>query len=111
VKKNKYQKLRIKKGDTVMVLSGKDKEKKGKVLEVFPDEGTVIVERVNVAKKHQRPTRDFQGGIIEKALPLRISKVMLICPRCSEPTRVKKKEMERKRIRACGRCGEVVDTV
>ncbi|KPJ69842.1 50S ribosomal protein L24 [candidate division WOR-1 bacterium DG_54_3] len=105
------RKLKIKKGDTVLVLSGKDKEKKGKVLEVFPKENKVIVERVNVVKKHQRPTRDFQGGIIEKALPLPLSMVMLVCPRCSEPTRVKKKEMQGSRVRVCGRCGEVVDKV
>ncbi len=104
-------KLRIKKGDTVIVLSGKDKGKKGKVLEVLPKEGKVIIERVNVVKRHQRPSRDFQGGIIEKALPLRVSKVMLVCPRCSEPARVKKKEMEGKMVRACARCGEVADKV
>ena len=105
------QRLKIKKGDTVIVLSGKDKEKKGKVIEVFPKEGKIIVERVNVAKKHQRPTRDFQGGIIDKALPLPVSKVMLLCPRCSEPARIKKKETEGRTVRACGRCGEVVDKV
>jgi large subunit ribosomal protein L24 len=105
------RKLKIKKGDTVMVLSGKDKEKKGKVIEIFPKKDKVIVERVNVAKKHQRPTRDFQGGIIEKALPLALSKIMLVCPRCSEPTRVKKKEMHGSQVRVCGRCGEVVDKV
>jgi large subunit ribosomal protein L24 len=103
--------MKIKKGDTVIVLSGKDEGKKGKVLEVFPKDGTLIVERMNVAKRHQRPTRDFQGGIIEKALPLVVSKVMLVCPRCSEPTRVKKKESEGRMVRACGCCGEIVDKV
>jgi large subunit ribosomal protein L24 len=101
--------MKIKKGDTVIVLSGKDKGKKGKVLEAFPGEEKVVVERINVVKRHQRPTREFQGGIIEKPLPLLSSKVMLVCPRCSEPSRVKKKIMEGKRVRACGRCGEVVD--
>ncbi len=103
------KRLKIKKGDTVIAICGKDKGKKGKVLEVFPGEGTLIVERINVARRHQRPTRDFQGGIIEKALPLNISKVMLVCPRCGEPARVKKKKMEDKMVRACVRCGEVVD--
>lgn len=113
MKKSKFknQKLNIKKGDTVIVLSGRDKGKKGKVLEAFPEEGTVIVERMNVVKKHQRPSRNFQGGIIEKALPLPVSKLMLVCPRCSDPSRVKKKEMEGKLVRACVRCGEVVDKV
>lgn len=105
------RKQKIKKGDTVIVLSGKDEGKKGKVIEVLTREGKVIVERVNVAKRHQRPSRDFQGGIIEKALPLWTSKVMLVCPRCSEPARVNKKEMEGKMVRACARCGEVVDKV
>lgn len=105
------KKMRIKKGDTVIVLSGKDKGKKGKVIEVLAREGRVIVERVNVAKKHQRPSRNFQGGIIEKAIPLSVSKLMLVCPRCSEPSRVNKKEMEGKMVRACARCGEVVDKV
>ncbi len=103
--------MKIKKGDTVIVLSGKDKGKKGKVLEAFPGEEKVVVERINVVKRHQRPSRDFQGGIIEKPLPLLASKVMLVCPRCSEPSRVKNKTMEGKRVRACGRCGEVVDKV
>jgi large subunit ribosomal protein L24 len=104
-------KLKIKKGDMVIVLAGKDQGKKGKVLEVFPKDGKVIVERVNVAKRHQRATREFQGGIIEKTLPVRISKVMLVCPRCSEPSRVKRKESEGKLLRSCGRCGEIVDKV
>ena len=104
-------KMKIKKDDTVIVLSGKDKGKKGKVLEVFPKDGTLIVERVNVAKRHQRPSGQFQGGIIEKALPLTISKVMLVCPKCSEPTRVTKKEVEGKQARACASCQEVVDKV
>ena len=104
-------KMRIKKDDTVIVLAGKDKGKKGKVLEVFPKDGRLIVERVNVAKRHQKPSGQFQGGIIEKALPLSVSKVMLVCPRCSEPARVIKKEVEGKQVRACGKCQEVVDKV
>lgn len=105
------KKMKIKKGDTIIVLAGKDKGKKGKVLEALPKEGKVIVERVNVVKKHQRATREFQGGIIEKPLAMNVSKVMLVCARCSEPTRIKKKEMEGKMARACAKCGEVVDKV
>ena len=100
-------KQNIKKGDTVIVLSGKDKGKKGKVLEVFPKDRTLIAERMNVAKRHQRPTRNFQGGIIEKAKPIYLSKVMLVCPRCSEPSRVRRKDG----ARICGSCEEVVDKV
>jgi len=104
-------KSRIKKGDTVIVLSGRDKGKKGKVIEVLAKEGKLIVERVNVVKRHQRPSRNFQGGIIEKALPLWAAKVMLVCPRCSEPARVGKKEMEGRQARVCRSCGEVIDKV
>lgn len=103
--------MRIRKGDMVIVISGKDKGKKGKVLEVFPDKEALIIERVNVAKRHLRPTRDFQGGIIEKALPLKASKVMLVCPRCNEPTRVKKQKTNDALARVCGRCEEIVDKV
>ena len=105
------KKMRIKKGDTVIVLSGKDKGKKGKVLEVVTKHRKLIVERINVAKKHQKPTRNFQGGIIEKAIAIGLSKVMLVCPRCSEPSRVSKKEVEGKMARTCVSCGEVVDKV
>lgn len=104
-------KMKIKKGDTVVVLGGKDAGKKGKVLEAFPAEGRIIVERVNVVKRHQRPTRNFQGGIIEKPLPLAASKVMLVCPRCGEPARVRNREVEGKKARACVRCDEIVDKV
>jgi len=105
------QKFKIKKGDTVIVLSGKDKGKKGKILEVNPEKGRVIVERVNIAKRHQRPTRNFQGGIIEKPMPLIISKVMLVCPRCSEPTRISSKLIQDKRVRVCKKCEEIIDKV
>jgi large subunit ribosomal protein L24 len=96
--KVKNQKVRIKKGDTVLVLSGKNKDKKAKVLSVS-------------TKKHQKPTRNFQGGIIEKSLPLFASKVMLVCPRCSAPTRVGIKMSGDKRVRVCKKCSEIVDKV
>jgi len=89
----------------------KDKGKKGKVLEAFPSDATVIVERVNVVKRHQRASRNFQGGIIEKALPISVAKLMVVCPKCSEPTRVKKGVLEGKKVRACIKCDEVIDKV
>lgn len=101
----------VKKGDTVVVLSGQDQGKKGKVLEVLPDAGKVIVERVKVAKKHQRPSRNFQGGIIEKPMAIFAAKVMVVCPKCGEPTRLQKKELEGKRRRVCRDCGEFVDKI
>ncbi len=97
----------IKKGDTVIVLSGKNKGKKGKVIEVFSADGKVVVEGVNVVKRHQRPSRNFQGGIIEKPLPVYVSKVMLVCPRCGEPTRIAKKN----KMRVCRQCEEIMDKV
>ncbi|MFH1826613.1 MAG: 50S ribosomal protein L24 [bacterium] len=104
-------KANIKKGDLVIVLSGKNRGKKGKVLEVLPKDDKMIVERVNVAKKHQRPSKNFQGGIIEKPMPIKASKLMLVCPKCNEPTRVKRKEVDNKRLRACVSCNEIVDKV
>ncbi len=103
--------MNIKKGDKVIVLSGKNKGKKGKVLEVFPKDGKLIVERVNVVKRHQKPSQQFQGGVIEKAMPLPVSKVMVVCNRCDKPARIKAKLVEDKRVRACAKCGEVLDKV
>lgn len=100
---------RLKKGDTVIVISGKDKGKKGKVISIFDD--GVIVEKVNVAKKHQRPTKTFQGGIIEKPLPIALSRAMLFCPKCSEAVRVKFDRIEGRSVRKCVKCNEVVDKV
>lgn len=103
--------MNIKKGDTVIVLAGKDKGKKGKVLEARPADGQVLVERVNVVKRHLKASRNFQGGIIEKPAPVPMAKVMLVCPRCNEPTRVKKTTMEGKKMRACVKCSESIDKV
>lgn len=96
---------KIKKGDTVLVLSGKDKGKKSKVLNVFPKELKAIVEKVAVSKKHQRATRTFPGGIIDKLVPVNVSKLMVVCPHCSKPTRLGKKDG----FRSCKKCGEIVD--
>lgn len=99
--------MRLKKGDTVIVISGRDKGKKGKILRVFPQKGKITVERVNVAKRHQRPTRTFQGGIIEKVVPIQAGKAMLVCPRCHEPTKVNIKNQ----ARVCRECQEMIDKV
>jgi large subunit ribosomal protein L24 len=81
--------LKIKKGDRVRVLTGKDRGKEGTVAYAFPAEGKVIVDGVNVAKKHQKPTRSTtQGGIIDKDMPLPVANVALICPNCNKSTRV-----------------------
>lgn len=102
-------KVHVRKGDKVLILSGKDKDKTGKVLEVMPRAGKVIVEGVNIIKKHQRPTRDNpQGGIIEREAPIYSSKVMLVCPRCSKPARVGRQFLaDGQKVRYCKNCGEV----
>ncbi|ACX52608.1 ribosomal protein L24 [Ammonifex degensii KC4] len=104
-------KVHVKKGDTVLVLTGKDAGKKGKVLRVIPEEQRVIVEKVNIVKRHMRPTRQFpQGGIIEKEAPIHASNVMLVCTKCGRPTRVGHRILpEGKKVRVCKKCGEPID--
>src|SRR4029450_12157037 len=81
--------LKIRKGDRVRVLTGKDRGKEGNVMRALPRDGKVIVDGVNVARKSQRPTRNTQqGGIIDKDMPLPVSNVALVCPSCGKPTRV-----------------------
>lgn len=100
--------IHVRKGDTVMVISGKSAGKKGKVLEVRPQTGRVIVEGVNIVKRHTKPTRaNPQGGILEREAPVHSSNVMPMCTKCNKPTRVAKKVLDDgKRIRSCRRCGE-----
>ncbi len=103
-------KLKIKTGDNVVVLSGKNKGKKGKVIATFPRKNTLKVEGVNIQKKHAKPTQKVpQGGIREIEGPLNVSKVMVVCPTCEKPTRIMGKLMGDKRQRACKKCGESLD--
>ncbi len=105
-----HMKLHVKKGDTVVVLWGKDKGKKGKVLRAFPKDGRVLVEGVHIVKRHAKPSQKVrQAGIMEKPLPVFVSKVMLVCPKCSKGTRVAKMMTGDKRSRKCRRCGELID--
>ena len=99
--------MSIKKGDTVIVLSGKDKGKQGKVLEAMPESRKVIVEKVNVATRHQKPrTQGEQGGIVKKEAPIYACKVMRVCPKCGKPTRpASKLTADGKRVRVCKKCG------
>ncbi|MDI6689196.1 MAG: 50S ribosomal protein L24 [Actinomycetota bacterium] len=105
--------LKARKGDKVLVIAGKDKGKKGKVLVALPKRERVIVEGVNVVKRHTRPTqRNPQGGIIEKESAIHVSNVQLICPNCGQPTRIGKREIsEGKRVRICKKCGQDIDKV
>ena len=100
-------KMSVKKGDQVVVLSGKDKGKQGVVLTAKPAEGKVVVEGVAIVKKAQRPTpANQQGGIIEQEAAIDVSNVMLVCPTCGKPTRVgHAKDTEGKKVRVCKKCG------
>lgn len=99
----------IRKNDEVKVLTGKDKGKTGKVLQII-DDNKCIVEKINIVKKHMKPSQKFQGGIIEKPAAIELSNVMLVCPACSKETRVdKSKVVQGKRVRSCKQCGEMID--
>ena len=117
--------MRIKKGDLVQVLAGKDRGKQGRVLEAHPRHRSVIVENLNLAKRHTkpRPIRDtsrmgganiIPGGIVDKPMPLDVSNVMVVCPTCNQPTRigiaVKEVKGEAVRVRVCKRdgCGQEI---
>ncbi len=98
--------MNVKKNDTVVVLSGKDKGKRGKVLSVDPKTRKVVVEKINMASRHQKPRKQGdEGGIIQKEIPLYASKVMTVCPKCSKPTRVAHKIEGGKKVRVCKHCG------
>jgi len=96
--------------DTVVVLSGKDKGKEGKVLRAMPDSNKLIVQGVNVATKHQKPRKQGdQGGIIKVETPIYASKVMRVCPKCGKPTRHAVKFLnDGKKVRVCKKCGETI---
>lgn len=101
--------MRIKKGDTVLILSGKDRARTGKVTRVLPKEGRVVVEGINIQKKHTRPRKQRQKGeIVEVPVPFDISNVKLICPKCSKPTRVGYKMMDKKKLRVCKKCHQEI---
>jgi len=100
----------FKKGDTVEVIAGKDKFKRGKVLEVNSKEQLVIVEGINRVKRHMRPNPQLPtGGIIVREAPLHWSKVMLVCPHCNRPTRIGTRVLSEGKVRVCKKCGEIID--
>ncbi len=106
-------KLHIKKDDIVQVTVGKEKGKKGKVLALFPDKGRVTVEKLNMLKKHMKPSNENkQGGILEREGSIHISNLLLVCDKCGKGVRTKHKKLEDgKRVRLCVKCGEVMDKV
>ena len=98
--------MNIKKGDTVVVLSGKDKGKQGKILSVLPKESKVIVEGGNVATRHTKPRKQGeQGGIVKREAPIYACKVQKVCPKCNKPTRIGHKVEGDKKVRICKKCG------
>lgn len=105
------RKLHVKKGDLVVVIAGKDRGKSGRIIKVIPKEEKVVVERINLVKKHVRPgPTTGQGGILEVEAPIHVSNVMPLCPNCNRPTRVGKKFLEGgTKVRVCKRCGESLD--
>jgi large subunit ribosomal protein L24 len=103
--------MKVKKGDTVQVLAGKDKGKQGTILRALPKEGRVVVEKVNIAKKAMRPTQSNpQGGIMSVEMPIQVSNVMLVCPKCNKPTRVGRRfDDAGKKHRVCKKCSADID--
>ncbi len=104
-------KLKIKTGDRVVVIAGKDKGKKGQVMRTLPRENRAIVEGINMIKKHQRPTREMmQGGIIEQPAPIALSNLQLLCRNCGEPARAGQRSLaDGRKIRYCKKCDENID--
>lgn len=101
--------MKIKKGDTILIISGKDRGKKAKVLEAFPRQNKVMVEGVNIVKRHRRPRREKEKGqIVEVPKPIDISNVKLICPKCSQPTRLGYRLTEKGKYRICKKCGQEI---
>ena len=98
--------MNIKKDDKVIVLSGKDKGKQGKILTVLPKESKVIVENVNIVSRHTKPRKQGEeGGIIKKEAPIYACKVQVVCPKCGKGTRVAHKIVDGKKVRVCKKCG------
>ncbi len=103
--------MKIRKNDTVLVIAGKDRGKRGKVRFAYPGDERVLVEGVNFIKRHARARGQVrQAGIIEREAPIRVSNVMLLCSKCNHPTRIGSRFLQdEKKVRVCRRCGEVID--
>ena len=107
----KTEKTYVKKGDMVSVLTGKEKDKTGKVLMINTKKGTLVIEKLNLVKRHSRPNKAApQGGIIEKESSIRISNVNIVCEKCNKPVRIKMNFLDDgKKVRTCVKCGEILD--
>ena len=109
--KTKAIRYKVRRGDVVTVLAGRDKGKSGKVLKVLPKKGTLVVERVNVVKRHTRPNpKNQQGGIVEKESPIAVAKVMVLDPRTSKPSRLGRKRLDNgELVRVVKATGEMIE--
>lgn len=104
------QNMRLKKGDTVKVLAGKEKGKSGKILKTLREEQQVVVEKLNFVKRHQRPDARGKGGIVEKEGPIHVSNVAYVCSKCNAGVRIGFKELDGgKKVRICMKCKEILD--
>ncbi len=102
--------MRLKKGDVVKVIAGKEKGKTGKILKIIADKGKVVVEKLNFVKRHQKPDAKGKGGIVEKEGPIHVSNVVFFCGKCETGIRVGHKVLEDgKKVRACHNCHEILD--
>jgi large subunit ribosomal protein L24 len=103
--------MHVRKGDTVEVIAGKEKGKRGKVMRLLTEKNRVVVERINMVKRHTRPTqRNPQGGIIEKEGSLAVSNVLPYCPKCGKGVRIKHAVTDGKKSRVCAKCGGGIET-
>lgn len=101
--------MKIKTGDTVLITAGDDKSRTGKVIKVFPKERKVLIEGINIQKRHKRPKKEGEKGqIVEKSGAIALSNVNLICPKCNKPTRLGIKKEGKKRLRVCKNCGQTL---
>jgi large subunit ribosomal protein L24 len=106
----KHEPVKIKKGDTVIVLTGKNADKKGKIIKILTKKDRVLVERVNMIKRHQKPTKNSQGGIVEKEAGIDLSNVALFCTKCNKGIRVGyKMHDDGSKVRICKNCGEELE--
>ncbi|NLL36389.1 MAG: 50S ribosomal protein L24 [Fretibacterium sp.] len=103
--------VRLKKNDRVLVISGKDKGKEGKIMRRIPERGLLVVEGVNMVSRHMKPSqKNPQAGIVQQEAPIYAAKVMLVCPQCGKATRVGASFLESgKKVRVCKKCSEIID--
>ncbi len=103
--------ISVRRDDTVLVLTGRDKGRKGRVIRLFPEEGRALVEKINMVKRHSKPTQQLpQGGVVEKEAAIQLSNLQVVCSKCGKPTRVGVKVLAGgKKARLCKKCGEILD--